>query len=300
MAQAPPEPLPATAEIIAYSRRQAMDWALVLASQGIEAIIDRLPEGERRWLLLVPPQDLERARDAIRLYRAENRGWSWRKELPGADLELHWGAIVFCIVLALIHSLAVYQLPFVESRGMMDSVRVHEGQWWRLFTAVFLHADLAHLASNVTFGVIVLGLAMGRFGAGLALLSTLLAGAIGNLGGQFLYSGIHQGLGASGMMMGALGMIAVHSISLLKTNPKAARYIISGLAGGMFMFMLFGVGSDPKTDLVAHAVGFLAGIIFGAILALAPQKIVRTSLADRVALFFFVTISALVWILALR
>jgi membrane associated rhomboid family serine protease len=180
----------------------------------------------------------------------------------------------------------------------MDSVKVHEGQWWRLFTAVFLHADLAHLASNITFGIIVLGLAMGRFGAGVALLSTLLAGAIGNLGGQFLYSGIHQGLGASGMMMGALGMIAVHSISLWKTNPKAARYIISGLAGGMFMFMLFGV--DPKSDLVAHAVGFIAGIVFGAILALAPQKIVRNRLADRLALFFFVTISALVWILALR
>ncbi|HEY6226227.1 MAG TPA: rhomboid family intramembrane serine protease, partial [Verrucomicrobiae bacterium] len=285
MAPVPPEPLPATAEIVAYSRRQAMDWALVLASQGIEAIIDRAPDRERRWLLLIPPQDLARARDAIRLYRAENRGWSWRKELPGADLELHWGAIVFCVVLALIHSLSVYQLPFIEDRGMMDSLKVHDGQWWRLFTAVFLHADLAHLASNVTFGIIVLGLAMGRFGAGLALLSTLLAGAIGNLGGQFLYSGIHQGLGASGMMMGALGMIAVHSISLLKTNPKAARYIISGLAGGMFMFMLFGVGSDPKTDLVAHAVGFIAGILFGAILALAPQKIVRSHLADRLALF---------------
>src|SRR6476469_8673255 len=101
----PPQPLlAATAEIVAYSRRQAMDWSLVLASQGIEAVIERSAERDR-WLLIVPPQDLERARDSIRLCRAENRGWSWRKELPGADLELHWGAILFCVALALIHSL---------------------------------------------------------------------------------------------------------------------------------------------------------------------------------------------------
>jgi rhomboid protease GluP len=297
MAQVPPEPLPAMAEIVAFSRRQAMDWSLVLASQGIEPTIERSAERDR-WLLLVPPQDLERARESIRLYRAENRGWSWRKELPGADLELHWGAILFCVALAMLHSLTVYQLPFIEDRGMMDNVKVHAGQWWRLFTAVFLHADLSHLTSNIVFGVIVLGLSMGRFGAGFGLLAGLLAGAAGNLAGQIFYSGIHLGLGASGMMMGALGMIAVHSISLWKTNPKAARYIISGLAAGMFMFMMFGV--DPKSDLVAHAAGFIAGIVLGAILALAPHRIVRIRFADRLALFFFVTISALVWILALR
>jgi rhomboid protease GluP len=297
MAQVPPEPLPAMAEIVAFSRRQAMDWSLVLASQGIEATIERSAQRER-WLLLIPPQDLERARDSIRLYRAENRGWSWRQELPGADLELHWGAIMFCVALVMLHSLTVYQLPIIADRGMMDNMAVRAGQWWRLITAVFLHADLAHLTSNIVFGVIVLGLAMGRFGAGFGLLATLLAGAAGNLCGQFLYSGIHHGLGASGMMMGALGMIAVHSISLWKTNPRAARYIISGLAGGMFMFMMFGV--DPQSDLIAHTGGFITGVVLGAILALGPQKIIRSRAADRIALFFFVTITALVWILALR
>jgi membrane associated rhomboid family serine protease len=295
----PPNPFPpiTLAEIVAYSRRQAMDWSLVLASQGIEATIERSAE-RGRWLLLVPPQDLERARDSIRLYRVENRGWSWRKELPGADLELHWGAILFCVVLALIHSLATYQLPLVQERGAMDSVKVVDGEWWRMFTAVFLHGDLAHLAANVTFGVIVLGLAMGRFGAGLALLSTFLAGAFGNFCGLKLYSHSYTGLGSSGMMMGALGMLTVHSIYLWRTNPKSARYILSGVGAGMLMFVLFGV--NPSSDVLAHFGGFVAGLFFGALLALAPQKFVRSRWADGVGLFFFVTISALVWILALR
>jgi membrane associated rhomboid family serine protease len=274
-----------------------MDWSLVLASQGIEAIIERSADRER-WLLLVPASDLDRARDSIRLYRAENRGWSWRKELPGADLELHWGAILFCVALALIHSLATYQLPLVQDRGAMDNVKVAHGEWWRLFTAVFLHGDLAHLAANVTFGVIVLGLAMGRFGAGLALLSTFLAGVLGNLFGLKFYSHSYTGLGSSGMMMGALGMLAVHSVYLWRSNPKSARYILSGVGAGMLMFVLFGV--DPNSDILAHFGGFIGGLIFGAILALAPTKLVRSRAADHVAFFFFVTISVVVWILALR
>jgi rhomboid protease GluP len=293
----PPGSLPSTAEIVAYSRRQAMDWSLVLASQGIEAIIECSAERDR-WLLLIPPQDFERARDSIRLYRAENRGWSWRKELPGGDLELHWGAILFCVVLALIHSFATYELPLMQERGAMDSLKVAGGQWWRLFTAVFLHGDLAHLAANITFGVIVLGLAMGRFGAGLALLATFLAGVFGNVCGLKLYSHSYTGLGSSGMMMGALGMLAVHSIYLWKTNPKAARYILSGVGAGMLMFVMFGV--NPNSDVLAHFGGFVAGLGFGALVALLPAKIARSRLLDRAAFFFFVTISALVWILALR
>jgi rhomboid protease GluP len=292
-----PEPLPALAEIVAYSRRQAMDWSLVLASQGIEATIERSPE-RQRWLLLVPPADLDRARDSIRLYRAENRGWSWRKELPGADLELHWGAIIFCVVLTLIHSLGAYELPLIQIRGAMDTEKVLRHEWWRIFTAVFLHADLAHLAANVTFGIVVLGLAMGRFGAGLALLATLLAGAAGNLIGLKLYSHPYIGVGSSGMMMGALGMLTIHSIYLWRSNPKAARFILSGVGAGILMFVLFGV--SPNSDVLAHAGGFIAGLLFGAILSLAPAKFVRNRAVDHAAFFFFVTISVAAWILALR
>jgi rhomboid protease GluP len=292
-----PEPSPSLGQIRAFSRRQAMDWSLVLASQGIEAIIERSPEQER-WLLLVRPDELQRAQDSIRLYRAENRGWSWRQELPGADLELHWGAIVFAVALALFHSFAAYQLPMLQERGVMDSVKVHAGEWWRLFTAVFLHEDLAHLMANVTFGIIVLGLSMARFGAGLTLLATFCAGAAGNLFGLELYSRSYTGLGASGMMMGALGVLAIHSIHLFRTSPKAARYVLSGVTAGLFIFILFGV--SPNSDILAHLGGFIAGLVFGAVLALAPPKLVHNRIVNGLTLFFFVTFSALVWILALR
>lgn len=300
MTQGQPEPTPSSppaAEIVALSRRQAMDWSLALASQGIEATILRSPE-RQRWLLLVPPAEHHRAIQTIRLYRAENRGWGWRKELPGADLEIHWGGLAFCFVLIAIHLAQASNLPILRERGINNSIAVLNGEWWRIFTAIFLHSDLSHLISNVTFGSLVLGLSMGRFGAGFVLLATLLSGALGNVMGLAFYDRPYQGLGASGMMMGALGVLAIHSINLWRQSIKAARYIFAGIAAGVLMFVMF--GTNAESDVLAHFGGFIGGLIFGGILALAPTKWIRHTFADQTALTLFVTLSALAWILALR
>ena len=56
-----------TARIPTRSRREAMDWSLVLVSQGIETIIDSAEESG--WGLLVPEQDYERALNVLHQYR---------------------------------------------------------------------------------------------------------------------------------------------------------------------------------------------------------------------------------------
>src|SRR5436190_21467165 len=142
----------AYARISAQTRRQAMDWSLVLASQDIHPIIAP-PEESRPWGLLVEPTQYERALAAIRQYRLENRGWAWRRELPGASLEVHVGALFWCLILAFWHWVVTFVWPELEMAGHMDSARVRAGEWWRLATALMLHADLAHLIANATFGV---------------------------------------------------------------------------------------------------------------------------------------------------
>ena len=44
-----------------------------------------------------------------------------------------------------------------------------------------LHADVAHLAANISIGILFLGLAMGCFGAANAMLLSLLGGVLGNV-----------------------------------------------------------------------------------------------------------------------
>ncbi len=289
-----PEP---QARISARSRRQAMDWSLVLASQDIHPVIAP-PDENRAWGLLVEPGDYDRALAAIQQYRLENRGWTWRRELPGAALEVHSGALFWCLFLGFWHWVETFIWPPVYSAGQMDSAAMKAGAWYRLFTAVMLHADLAHLMANATFGVLIVGLAMARFGPGITLLLTFLAGVLGNVTGYFLYSHPYHGVGASGMMMGALGLLCIHSFGLWRKNPKAARYVLSGVFAGCLLFILFGV--KPGSDILAHFGGFVAGLVFGAALSFVPEKKLQNRRLNVAAFAALVLIIVLTWTLALR
>jgi hypothetical protein len=59
---------PAHTTIPVRTERQAMDWSLVLVSQGIEVTIERDPDIDR-WQLVVNAPDRTRALRAIRQSR---------------------------------------------------------------------------------------------------------------------------------------------------------------------------------------------------------------------------------------
>jgi membrane associated rhomboid family serine protease len=150
----------------------------------------------------------------------------------------------------------------------MVSRLVSQGQWWRLFTAVWLHADVGHLAANATLGLMLLGLVMGRYGVGVGSLAAYFAGVVGNVGSWLLAWGAHSSLGASGMVMGCVGLLAAQSIPLPPRPALPRRRLLSGVVAGLMLFLLLGLG--PGTDVVAHVGGFLAGLLLGAGLAQAP------------------------------
>jgi rhomboid protease GluP len=266
----------ATARISARSRQQVMDWSLVLASQEIETSIDYSEDG-KGWGLLVAGQDYERALNAIRQYRLENRRWPWRREVFRPGLLFDWGSLAWVCLLVFFYWVNAHtDLHFA---ALMDTTAVAHGQWWRLFTAVWLHADLGHLAANATFGLVLLGLAMGRYGTGAGLLAAYLAGAGGNVISWLFSAEPHRSLGASGMVMGCLGLLAVQSFSLWRHTPHSAKHVVSGVVGGVMLFVLLGL--TPGTDVLAHAGGFATGLLLGGLLTLIP------GLAQRAAVNFF-------------
>jgi len=183
----------------------------------------------------------------------------------------------------------------LEQAGVMDSTAVARGQWWRLFTAVWLHADVSHLASNATFGFVLLGLAMGQYGTGPALLAAYFAGAVGNLAGWIVASGPHRSLGASGMVMGSLGLLAVQSFPLWRKTPHARKFILTGLCGGVLLFVLLGLG--PETDIVAHVGGFVGGLVLGGVMALLDKVLKRPGINLACGLIFLL-LTVLPWWLA--
>ncbi len=279
-------------EIPVRNKRQAMDWSLVLASQEIETTITH----ETSWALVVAEMDYERALAAIGQYQKENRRWLWGQKLPGTDLIFHWGSLAPCLLLIVFHFLSETQISSLKPLGMMDSKAVGEGQWWRLFTAISLHADAAHLVANVTTGFLLFGIAMARYGAGAALLATFLAGAMGNIAGYIFYAETHRGLGASGMVLGALGLLAVEGIAAWRTT-RATRLIWRGIAGAILVLVL--VGFSEGTDIIAHVGGFVGGAILGTILHLLPSA-TRGKTANAMCVILLTGLTILTWWFALR
>jgi rhomboid protease GluP len=272
--------------LLAHSQRQAMDWALVLASQGILATIHAPEPGRTSWRLAVEPDETGRARSAIVAYRRENRGFRWLRPAPMIGLLFHQGTFAWAAALIFIHCRL-----FRPELAWLDGRAARRGEYWRLFTATALHADAGHLASNIALGIPLMGLAMGRFGAGPALLGTLVAGAAGNLLGLALRPFPYVGLGASGVVMGALGMIASQAAPLWRTGRFGARTALTGILAGSALFLI--TGADPGADLLAHTGGFLTGLGAGATCASIPPT--RQGRVERLSLCAFAAVTAAAW-----
>jgi membrane associated rhomboid family serine protease len=287
-------PIESSTLIPTKSQEQAMEWSLVLASQGIETAI-AAPEAERPWGVQVRGEDVGPALRILRQYKIENRGWPWQQRVLHQQVLFDWGALAWAC-LAVVFFWIAYDVPAFKEAGLMNNRGFVQGEWWRLFTAEWLHGDLAHLAANLATGSVLLGLAMGLYGTGPGLLLALVAGAAGNLVGLLALPGLRLSLGASGLVMGALGLLAAHSLSPSPTTRFSAKYMLSGLGAGIFLFILLGL--SPGTDIGAHLGGFVSGLGLGFIATRFPALAHNTK-ANLACGVGFVVLVVVPWLMAL-
>ena len=274
---------PATLNVIPVrDERQAMDWSLVLASQGIAATIERHAD-TLRWQLLVDAPDYTRAIRSLRAYVVENKTRRWQHALPGTGLLFDARSAVWLMLLALVFAAQTGSFDGLVKAGVMDNHLVQSGQWWRMFTAISLHADVAHLTANLLTGIILIGLAMGAYGGAMGILLPFFAGVAGNLAGFVVYPESHQGLGASGMVLGALGLLTAQSFALLRHGITSGQLAIRGVLSGFLLLILLGLSPERHVDVLAHVAGFGAGAAFGAMLALLPREAVHRPWVQMIA-----------------
>jgi membrane associated rhomboid family serine protease len=160
-----------------------------------------------------------------------------------------------------------------------------------------LHADLGHLALNAVFGLMLLGMAMGRFGSGWALLTTLISGASANVLPLLWREDWEGSLGASGVVMAALGMLAADAVVQQIQRRQSLRLVIQALAGGVLLFVL--MGTSPSSDIPAHVSGFVAGFALGLPLAWLPLTRLRQGRGNLLAGFSYCAAMSGAWIAGL-
>lgn len=136
-------------------------------------------------------------------------------------------------------------------------VRV-DGEWFRLFTSIFLHGGLMHFFLN-SFVLMQLGpLTEELYRPARFWIIYLLAGVSGNLAAQFL--SVAPVVGASGSILGLVGLLLAYDLRT-KALPPPFRSSMRMYAVIMMAFSLL-----PGVSFLSHAGGLLGGFVAGLVI----------------------------------
>jgi rhomboid protease GluP len=180
-----------------------------------------------------------------------------------------------------------------------------DGEWWRLFTATFLHAGVAHIALN---GVVLwsAGTALERLVGwrwlGAIFAVSALAGSVASL---LADPPNIVSVGASGGIIGLLGALFVIAFRLPPSAARSRLQMRAALTVAPALLPIFLADKGVTIDYAAHGGGAFAGTLLALILlkswpsgrARPPLEFVAAGLAGS---YFAIAAAALVAILQLR
>lgn len=218
---------------------------------------------EGQYALVVRSEEVERLKREVSIFHRRNRFW------PKLSPELAEKKISTLPTWAFLFFLAnIFYLqgayPQLEEIGMNSSTAFkHNFEWWRIFTAANLHADLGHLVGNL-FGMGLFGYFAARYlGNGLAWISILLAAALSNLTNVLIHwESAFLSLGASTAVFAALGIVTGFPLGnyLKSHDPIDRRQWLIPFAGGLMLLAWMG-GGDYLTDVAGHLWSFIYGLL---------------------------------------
>ncbi len=238
---------------------QCREFGLVLDAVGIDSQITEL---ESRYYLLVEEQIADLAYTQLNAYVVENAPEE-HVSRPLLSLSKGYiGAYIYSLVLVLVAILSnnfAFGIDWQQA-GIADSFHIEDGQWWRNFTALSLHADSSHLIGNIGFGIIFGLLVSQHIGGAAAWLSIILAGAMGNALNALLHTTLHQSIGASTMVFSALGMLGVFALNAKRVYPERGIRRWLPLLSTAALLVFVGT-SGERTDILAHLTGYACGCL---------------------------------------
>lgn len=186
------------------------------------------------------------------------------------------------VTLALVGlNIAIFTLAFIAPALNQDlllgaanqpTAVLDGGQYWRLFTSMFLHAGLAHVLLNM-LALYSLGSVLEiTFGHARFALIYLLGGLVGSVLSAALNAPITFSVGASGAVFAVFGAEAAHLYSNWRVMGPAARLRLRQVI--MFAVLNFSIGFFGNLtgggvfliDNWAHVGGFVGGAVLATLI----------------------------------
>ncbi|HTT39181.1 MAG TPA: rhomboid family intramembrane serine protease [Burkholderiales bacterium] len=246
-----------------YRRADCDERALVLAAIGVASELVSLSDG---FALLVPEDSVTTAVTELKDYSEESFS---RQPEPG-PISPHpdaWlGSAGYAVVLAIVTHCAASGLLGFDwfSSGELVPGLLRNGEFWRVVTALTLHADFSHLISNLSFGMLFGYFAGQLLGPGIAWASIVAAGALGDFVDALLMPPTHSAIGASTAVFATLGLVAAYSWRRRSGRGASWPYRWAPLLAAVALLALMGAGGE-HTDVLAHLTGFFAGTALGVV-----------------------------------
>jgi rhomboid protease GluP len=249
----------------------ARAYSLTLVAMGLRAVLAREKGG---YGIYVDPENELRAGWELDQYDEEN-GTGVRKPAarrPAFTLSFSNTAMVYAAILLFVFGAARrngFGFNWVADGAMVAHHVTSKLELWRTVTALTLHLDLAHLASNIAFGIVFVWLLSKEIGSGVAWASVVLAGAAGNFANALWQSPAHTSIGASTAVFAAIGLLA--ALRHQWRPPKVSLRYWAPLGGGLMLMAFLGFGQG-NVDYGAHVLGFAAGVAGGFLLSRKDRK----------------------------
>ena len=146
---------------------------------------------------------------------------------------------------------------------------IQNGDWYRLFSPIVLHAGWIHLAAN-TFALIIFGPRLERDFGSVAFFAVYLVSGVCGVAASYLVSPALS-VGASGAIFGIAGAYGIYLLRNRKEFGVSINPLLLNLGIVLAINIVFGL-LVPGIDQGAHVGGLLAGVAIGWILS--PRRVV--------------------------
>lgn len=199
-------------------------------------------------------------------------------------------------------------IPLLFKLGWKDSAAIMNGEYWRLVTPIFLHANLLHLGLN-GYALYILGPQVERvFGYMRFVVVYLLSGIAGVIASMAFKPAAYS-VGASGAIFGLIGALIVYLYQNRDLFGGMGRRRLASAIQVAVMNLIIGFASFGVIDNWGHIGGLVGGAaitwLLGPLFALENEFGVRSRVEDRRPVVVrwvaaFVSVAALValtWLL---
>jgi len=168
------------------------------------------------------------------------------------------------------HSIVDMQIEALADMGaLFGPYVVQQGEWWRLFTAMFLHGGMTHILMNM-FSLYLIGRGAEMYFDTNSYISIyLFSGLIGGLASLYMHP-MSVGVGASGAIFGVFGALAGFFLAHKEEIAVQSKAFMKDFAIIIGINLVIGF-SIEAVDVSAHVGGLVVGLIGGFLLSKSRQ-----------------------------